>query len=157
MTTSSGLPWSSRLTFLMATVGCAVGLGNIWRFHYSAGVNGGGAFVLVYIGAVILLVLPVLMVALSFNMLSDVHPLGAKSVFGDKTFFDLFDYFVTNILMPLGGLLIAVFAGWFMKRKFSADELFGGETTIVYRSWLLLVRFFAPLILAYVFIDMATS
>ena len=95
--------------------------------------------------------------ALSFNTLSGVHPLGAISIFSDKTFFDLFDYFVTNILMPLGGLLIAVFAGWFMKEQFSADELFGGETTFAYRSWLFLVRFLAPLILAYVFFDMATS
>ena len=98
-----------------------------------------------------------LLAALSFNVLSDVRPLGAISIFSDKTFFDLFDYFVTNILMPLGGLLIAVFAGWFMKKQFSADELATGETTIIYRSWSFLVRFFAPLILAYVFFDMATS
>jgi NSS family neurotransmitter:Na+ symporter len=95
--------------------------------------------------------------ALSFNVLSDVHPLGAISIFKDKNFFDLFDYFVINILMPLGGLLTAVFAGWVMKQKFSLDELYGGETNLSYRSWLFLVRFLAPLLLAYVFFDMATS
>ena len=41
--------WSSRLTFLMASIGFAVGLGNIWRFPYMVGENGGSAFVLVYI------------------------------------------------------------------------------------------------------------
>ena len=41
--------WSSRLTFLMASIGFAVGLGNIWRFPYVVGENGGSAFVLVYL------------------------------------------------------------------------------------------------------------
>lgn len=41
--------WSSRLTFLMASIGFAVGLGNIWRFPYVVGENGGSAFVLIYL------------------------------------------------------------------------------------------------------------
>lgn len=52
--------WSSSKTFLLAAVGAAVGLGNIWRFPYMAGSNGGGAFVLIYLGAVALIAIPVL-------------------------------------------------------------------------------------------------
>ena len=50
--------WSSTRGFLLASVGAAVGLGNIWRFPYIAGSNGGSAFVLVYLGWVLLLGLP---------------------------------------------------------------------------------------------------
>lgn len=53
--------WSSRLAFVLAATGSAVGLGNIWRFPYVASENGGGAFVLIYLGCIFLLGLPVLM------------------------------------------------------------------------------------------------
>ena len=52
--------WSSRLVFLMAAVGSAVGIGNIWRFPYLTGENGGGAFVLVYLGCIVLVAVPIL-------------------------------------------------------------------------------------------------
>ena len=52
--------WSSRPAFLMASIGGAVGLGNLWRFPYIAGENGGGGFVLIYLGFVFLLGLPIM-------------------------------------------------------------------------------------------------
>lgn len=58
--TSIRASWSSRRTFLLATIGGAVGLGNLWRFPFIAGENGGGGFVLIYLGFVLLLGLPVL-------------------------------------------------------------------------------------------------
>lgn len=53
--------WSSRFSFLMAAVGFAVGLGNIWRFPYVTGENGGAAFVLVYLACAFGVGVPVLM------------------------------------------------------------------------------------------------
>ncbi|WP_416831684.1 MAG: sodium-dependent transporter [Erythrobacter sp.] len=53
--------WSSRTAFILAAIGSAVGLGNLWRFPAEAGANGGGAFVLFYIFCVLLIGLPVLL------------------------------------------------------------------------------------------------
>lgn len=53
--------WSSRFAFIMAAVGSAVGLGNLWRFPFQTGANGGSAFVLIYIACVALIAFPVLM------------------------------------------------------------------------------------------------
>lgn len=53
--------WSSRWAFILAATGSAVGLGNIWRFPYLTGENGGGAFVLVYLFCVILVGIPIMM------------------------------------------------------------------------------------------------
>lgn len=53
--------WSSRLMFIMATVGSAVGLGNIWKFPYITGQYGGGAFVVVYLLCIALIGIPIMM------------------------------------------------------------------------------------------------
>lgn len=52
--------WNSRWTFIMAATGSAVGLGNIWKFPYIAGENGGGAFVLVYLFCILAIGIPVM-------------------------------------------------------------------------------------------------
>ncbi|MDX1616982.1 MAG: sodium-dependent transporter, partial [Candidatus Promineifilaceae bacterium] len=53
--------WGSRLVFILAATGSAVGLGNIWKFPYIAGENGGGAFVLFYLACIALIGIPVMM------------------------------------------------------------------------------------------------
>tara|TARA_R110002072_G_scaffold60731_6_gene153753 strand:- start:2164 stop:3531 length:1368 start_codon:yes stop_codon:yes gene_type:complete len=60
MAAVGGAHWSSRFGFLMASVGFAVGLGNIWRFPYITGENGGAAFVLVYLACVFGIGAPIL-------------------------------------------------------------------------------------------------
>ena len=56
--------WTSKFGFLMAAAGFAVGLGNIWRFPYVTGENGGAAFVLVYLVCVLVIGVPILMAEL---------------------------------------------------------------------------------------------
>lgn len=59
-TAREGDKWSSKAAFILAAIGSAVGLGNLWRFPYVAGENGGGAFVLFYVLCVLLIGLPIL-------------------------------------------------------------------------------------------------
>ncbi|MGI9264779.1 MAG: sodium-dependent transporter [Gammaproteobacteria bacterium] len=80
---------------------------------------------------------------LSFNVLADFQ-------FLRGTIFDNLDYLTINIMLPLGGLLIAVFAGWVMCRNSSADELGGAGTS--YKLWRLLVRYVAPIGIMFVFL-----
>ncbi len=69
--------WSSRLTFIMAAVGSAVGLGNFWRFPTTAGENGGGAFVLIYILCVVAVALPILMAELIIGRRGGMSAVGS--------------------------------------------------------------------------------
>lgn len=69
--------WSSKLGFVLAASGSAIGLGNIWRFPYTAGENGGGAFVLLYLLFVLFLGLPVLWAELAIGRKTKRNPVGA--------------------------------------------------------------------------------
>jgi NSS family neurotransmitter:Na+ symporter len=98
-----------------------------------------------------------LLAALSFSVLSDFQPLGGIAMFENMRFFEVFIYVVTSVLMPFGGLVLTVFAGWLIKTEYSRDELFDGRDSLLYRAWLIIVRFVAPAILAFVLFDVATG
>jgi len=66
--------WSTQTAFILAAVGAAVGLGNLWKFPYITGENGGGAFVLVYLGCVLLIGLPILMAEISLGRVGQASP-----------------------------------------------------------------------------------
>lgn len=69
--------WGSNWGFLMAAIGSAIGLGNIWKFSYVTGMNGGGAFVLVYLICIALIGLPVMICEISMGRAAQRNPLGA--------------------------------------------------------------------------------
>ncbi|MEW8625397.1 MAG: sodium-dependent transporter [Candidatus Thiodiazotropha sp.] len=79
----------------------------------------------------------------SFNIWSDVKLF-------DMTFFDLLDYLTANIMLPLGGLLIAVFSGWLMKKASSQDEFAMSE--VRYTLWWTLIRYVSPFAVVVVFL-----
>ena len=87
----------------------------------------------------------------SFSRWENVYLLNAIPTFAGKTPFDLIDYLVTNIMMPLGGMLYALFAGWWLSRETSVFELGVGDGAI-FKLWQVLVRIVAPLAVAAVFV-----
>jgi|TARA_R110002074_G_scaffold228259_2_gene399942 NSS family neurotransmitter:Na+ symporter len=82
---------------------------------------------------------------LSFN-------LTAKLTVFDKTFFDVLDYLTANIMLPLGGLFIALFAGWVMSKEVSAAEL-DLKQPYLFTLWRFLVRFISPVAVIIVFLN----
>ncbi|WP_374187331.1 sodium-dependent transporter [Priestia aryabhattai] len=87
--------------------------------------------------------------ALSYGLLSDV------SIFG-KSIFDAFDFLVSNILMPLGALLIAIFVPWKMKKDVLIEEFKHGSANVKrwFSLWLLAIRYIAPVLIIIVFLNM---
>lgn len=90
---------------------------------------------------------------LSFNLWQEVKPLSMFSQFADKTWFDLIDYLTANIMLPLGGLAMAIFAAWFMQTKFVAEELHTSTSNRGYQLWLFLLRYITPLGIGLVFLN----
>ena len=74
VSSAQSVHWSSKTGFLFASVGFAVGLGNIWRFPYVTGENGGGAFVLVYLLCVFSIGVPILMAELLIGRQGKMSP-----------------------------------------------------------------------------------
>jgi len=75
--------WSSRMAFILAVTGSAVGLGNIWKFPYIAGQNGGRAFVLVYLACVILIGMPVMMSEILIGRRGRRNPVRTMQILGE--------------------------------------------------------------------------
>ena len=81
---------------------------------------------------------------LSFNVLAD-------TTFLAGTIFENVDYLTSNIMLPLGGLLIVWFAGWVMCRNSTSDEL--GNTGTTFKVWRFAARFLAPVGILFVLLN----
>ena len=124
--------WSTRRAFLFASIGCAVGLGNLWRFPYITGENGGGAFIIIYLLCIVLFAAPLLMAEITIGRL------GKKSAVATMR-----DFVKTKKISPLwlsiGWLAIlipalglsyySIVAGWSLAyMAMSASGAFAGIT-----------------------------
>jgi len=87
----------------------------------------------------------------SFSSLADFHPLGFFHAFAERNIFESLDYIVSNFMMPAGGVLIALLAGWSLKKSSTLEELQVADT-VWYRIWRGLVRYLVPAAIALVFV-----
>ena len=88
----------------------------------------------------------------SFNIWSNFHLIESIEIFEYKTIYHLFDLLASNILLPLGGLLLAIFAGWALQWKNTEDELSMGQEYCGYALWRFCVRYVSPALLAIVLV-----
>ena len=122
--------WSSRLVFILAATGSAVGLGNIWRFPYVAGENGGGAFVIVYLLCVALIGIPIMVSEVMLGRRGRQSPINTmRALAEDEGHHPRWQ--LLGWMGILAGFMIlsfySVVAGWTMAYVFrTASGLFSG-------------------------------
>ncbi len=107
--------WSSRLLFILAAAGSAVGLGNIWKFPYIAGEHGGGAFVLIYLVCIALIGVPVMMAEVLIGRRGGQSPIHSVRILAAKENRAAF-WQIVGWIGCVGSFLIlsfySVIAGW---------------------------------------------
>jgi neurotransmitter:Na+ symporter, NSS family len=142
--------WSSRLVFILAVTGSAVGLGNFWRFPYIAGENGGGAFVIVYLACVFAIALPIMVSEVLLGRRGRRNPVTTMQLLGEEEAGQP-AWRLVGFIGMLAGILIlsfySVIAGWALAYALKAARgafvaLDAGGVTSLFRthtgSWLML-------------------
>ena len=100
------------------------------------------------LSSIVILVFCATLSSLSLGVWSDLQLFG-------MSLFDFFDYLSSKILLPVGGLFISVFLGWFYPRKETLDELSnGGKLSVpLFNIYFFLLRYIVPVAIALIFIN----
>ena len=111
--------FGTKLGVILATAGGAVGLGNVWRFPYVTGQNGGAAFILIYIGCVLVMGIPVMLCEMMIGRHAQANTARAYSIMGNGTAWKLVGYLgVLTSALILG--YYSVVSGWTLQYIFSS-------------------------------------
>lgn len=129
MTNNKRVTFGSKIGVILATVGCAVGLGSIWRFPYMVGANGGAAFLLVFIICTVLLGLPIMITEFFIGRKSRSNAAGAFKKLAPDTNWSLIGYNgVLAAFLILG--FYSVVSGWTLEYIWQAvSGSLAGKTT----------------------------
>jgi NSS family neurotransmitter:Na+ symporter len=161
--------WGSQIGFVLAAIGSAAGLGNIWRFSYVAGENGGAAFLLIYLVCVLLLGIPLIVAELAVGrrahsdavaaFVASVHArrwgaVGAVGVLSACLVLSFYSvvagwalmYFWGavdgTLFLPISALLVGLFVGWKWRPEQARASSDLADSPLG-RIWLGLVRYVA--------------
>lgn len=136
--------WSSRGAFIIAATGAAVGLGNIWKFPYVAGENGGGAFVIIYIFCALILGFPLMMAEILLGRYARQNPAGTIRTIAIEAKKNKFWSFVGALTILVGPLILSyysVIAGWALGYSFKSisgifDHIDAHKTTLLFQNFI---------------------
>ncbi len=103
--------WSSRRAFVLAAMGSAIGLGNIWRFPYVTGENGGGVFVLVYLACIALVGVPIMIAEVAMGRRGRGSPVHAMQRLSSEQGLNRYWQFIGYLSVFTAFMLISVFSG----------------------------------------------
>ncbi len=122
--------WSSRWIFILAATGSAVGLGNVWRFPYMAGESGGGAFVLLYLLCLLVMVVPIMMAEILIGRRGRQSPMNSMRTLAEEEGGSRHWQWLGMMGVVAGFLILSyysVIAGWILAYVFrSATGVFNG-------------------------------
>jgi len=131
--------WASRIGFLLATAGAAIGLGNLWKFPYLMGANGGFTFLIVYLIFVVILGIPCMILEMSLGRYTGRDPIQSYKIVNPKAkivgiFSVLAPFIILSYYSVIGGWLIKYIVSY--ATTFSAPADFGGfiasPTTVIW-------------------------
>lgn len=136
--------WSSQLGFLLAAAGSSIGLGNIWRFPYMTGTNGGGIFVLIYFLVVLLIGVPLMMAEISLGRAAGANPVRAFAHLTPAK--SGFTVFTASMLLlgalfmlltgnPAGALIVGLIGALFLACGWKTVGFFCGLVPIILLSY----------------------
>jgi len=126
--------WSSKLAFILAATGAAVGLGNIWRFPYVTAENGGGAFVLIYLGCIALVGVPLLMAEILLGRAGRHSPINSLRQLARRSDASR-AWSIIGIMGAVVGVMILSFyvvvAGWTLSYVWTYTVELAGKTALL--------------------------
>ncbi len=128
--------WSSRFAFILAATGSAVGLGNIWKFPYITGENGGGAFVLVYLLCVLAIGIPIMIAEIMMGRRGRQSPINTMTTLAEEAQANTRWHYLGWMGVIAGFLILSyysVIAGWALSYVVKAftGSFSGGDAEVI--------------------------